>query len=343
MLHRLNRLFPLWAILASVLASWHPEPLTATWAMEGEPPVWLEGFFGVAAATENGQLLWRIGMPQMISPLLMLIMLCMGLTLTPADFARVVREPGKIMLGIALQFGSMPLLAWLVSRLLGLAPEQMVGMVLVGAAAGGTASNVIAWMAGGRVALSVTMTLVSTLAAIVMTPLLTELYTGRELEVPVLPMMATIARIVVAPVVLGVLVNRWLHRYLARWEQGLAFVSMLCIVTVIAVIFALNRELLFSVGPVLALAVVLHNLAGLASGYWGARLLGCDEASARTIAIEVGMQNSGLAAVLATQHFSAVAALPAALFSTWHNISGSLLAGYWGRTRQTGDRSLDAL
>jgi len=136
---------------------------------------------------------------------------------------------------------------------------------------------------------------------------------------------------VVAPVIFGVLINRLYRRQLAGRESWLALISMVCIVAVITIIVALNRPHLFTTGPLVAVAVVLHNLVGLTSGYWGARLLGCDRRDARTIAIEVGMQNSGLAAVLAAKYFGPAAALPGAIFSIWQNISGSLLAGYWTR------------
>lgn len=313
---RATALFPLWAVLFSAIACLVPEWFTGT--------------------VELGGL--ALGLPQLISPLLMAIMFCMGLTLTPADFVRVVREPHKVLLGVALQFGLMPLVAWLTALALQLPAEIAVGMVVVGATAGGTASNVITWLAGGRVALSIGMTLVSTLLSVVATPLLTELYAGRTLPVPVGSMMQSIVQIVLGPVILGLVVKRLWGRYLVGRERWLALISMVCIITVIATVVALNRPLLFTTGPLVAVAVVLHNLMGLASGYWGARLLGNNEADARTIAIEVGMQNSGLAAVLATQYFGAAAALPGAIFSIWHNISGSMLAGYWARRLPVADR-----
>ncbi len=311
LLPRITALFPLWALLASALACLAPGWFTANIQVAG----------------------FDMGMPQLISPLLMAIMFTMGLTLTPQDFLQVTREPHKVLLGVALQFGLMPLVAWLVAVMLGLSPEAMAGLVVVGAAAGGTASNVITWLAGGRVALSIAMTLVSTLVSVLATPLLTELYVGRALEVPVSSMMLSIVQIVLVPVLLGLLANRLWARQLAGREPWLALIAMVCIILVIATIVALNQSQLFTIGPLVALAVMLHNLTGLAAGYWGARLLGCDRRDARTIAIEVGMQNSGLAAVLAARYFGPAAGLPGAIFSIWHNISGSLLAGYWARRR----------
>lgn len=313
---RLITLFPVWAALFAGLACLVPHWFTATLQL-GET---------------------AFALPQLISPLLATIMFCMGLTLTPNDFLQVAREPHKVLLGLALQFLLMPLIAWGVGRLLGLSTEAAVGLLVVGASAGGTASNVMTWLAGGRVALSIAMTLTSTLLAVVATPLLVELYVGRSLEVPVAAMMSSIAEIVVAPVVLGIVVNRFCGRWLAGRDNSLALLSMVCIVAVIAIIVAMNRPHLFTSGPLVAVAVVLHNLAGLAAGYGGARLLGCDIRDARTIAIEVGMQNSGLAGVLAAKYFGAAAALPGAIFSIGQNISGSLLAGYWSRRRDGVER-----
>lgn len=307
-LSTINALFPLWAILLAAIACLAP------------------GFF-------TSPIILGSGLPQLITPLLMAIMFCMGLTLAPADFARVAREPHKVLLGVALQFLLMPLAAWLIALALQLPPQLMVGMIVVGAAAGGTASNVITYLAGGRVALSITMTLVSTLVSVVATPLLTGFYAGQTLDVPVRAMMQSIAQIVVGPVFFGVLFNALLGKRLQGKDDWLALVAMACIIVVIATIVALNRDQLFVSGPLVALAVILHNLTGLACGYGGARALGCDSRDARTIAIEVGMQNSGLAAVLAAKYFGPAAALPGAIFSIWHNISGSLLAGYWARRK----------
>lgn len=307
-LSTINALFPLWAILLAACACLAP------------------GFFTAPIVLESG-------LPQLITPLLMVIMFCMGLTLTPADFARVARQPQKVLLGVALQFLVMPIAAWLIALALRLPPQLAVGMIVVGAAAGGTASNVITYLAGGRVALSITMTLMSTLVSVVATPLLTEFYAGQTLDVPVQAMMQSIARIVVGPVFFGVLFNGLLRKKLQGKDDWLALVAMACIIVVIATIVALNRDQLFVSGPLIALAVILHNLTGLACGYAGARALGCDLRDARTIAIEVGMQNSGLAAVLAAKYFGPAAALPGAIFSIWHNISGSLLAGYWARRK----------
>ncbi|MDD3519211.1 MAG: bile acid:sodium symporter family protein [Chromatiales bacterium] len=304
MIARLTALFPLWALLASWLAYAAPET-----------------FAGGKAA---------------IVPLLGLVMFGMGMTLTWGNFAEVLRRPGIIALGTLLQFLVMPAAAWLVAFALGLPPLLAAGLILVGSCPGGTASNVICYLARGDVALSITLTTVSTLLAVVATPALTLLYAGAQVPVPAGDMIASVAKVVLLPVVAGVLANRLIGARLGALKHLFPLLSVLAIVTIIAIIVALNREHLAVMGPLVAVAVMLHNAIGLAAGYWLPRLLGRDERSCRTLAIEVGMQNSGLGVVLAVKHFTAAAALPGALFSIWHNLSGSLLAGWWRRGE--GDR-----
>ncbi|MEQ8798015.1 MAG: bile acid:sodium symporter family protein [Salinisphaeraceae bacterium] len=267
----------------------------------------------------------------LIVPLLMLIMFGMGATLTPRDFGRAFARPGAIGLGVALQYLAMPLVAWLIAALVALPDQVAVGLILVGAVSGGTASNVICHLARGDVALSISMTAVSTLVAVVATPLLTWLYAGRGVPVPVLDMMLSITRVVILPVCAGMALNVLAGARLAGLKPWLPVVSTVGIVLVIGIIVALNRESLASLGPAVVLAVVLHNGVGLALGYGAAMAIWEDPVRARTVAIEVGMQNSGLAVALATQYFSAAAAMPGALFSVWHNLSGSVLAAWWAR------------
>ncbi|WP_049722727.1 bile acid:sodium symporter family protein [Gilvimarinus polysaccharolyticus] len=298
-LHHFNRLFPLWAIALGIIGFYLP------------------GAFTPLAAT--------------ITWLLALVMFAMGLTLSQADFYRVAREPKPILLGLALQFTLMPLAALAVSRVLGLNAELTTGMVLVGTVAGGTASNVITWLAGGRVALSVSMTLTATLASVVLTPLLTWLLLSNSVEIDILGMLWGIAKIVLAPILMGVLLHHWFAATIKRVEPALASIAVILISVIIAIVVALNAGRLASIGPLVLMAVVLHNGIGLTAGYGMACLFKFDKATCRTIAIEVGMQNSGLAVALAQQFFTASAALPGALFSVWHNVSGSLLASWWRR------------
>jgi len=292
-------LFPLWALLAALLALWQPVPFVAA--------------------------------KPLIVPLLGIVMFGMGMTLTWQSFAAVLRQPGRLGLGLALQYLVMPLAAWAVAVGLGLPPALMAGLVLVGASPGGTASNVVCYLARGDLALSITLTTVSTLLAIVATPFLTWLYVGERVPVPVASMLLSIFKIVLLPVTLGVLTNSLLGRRLAPLQPLFPVISVLAIVAIIAIVVGLNQYNLATMGPLLALAVVLHNGIGLATGYGAGRLLTRDERTARTLAIEVGMQNSGLAVALAVKYFSAAAALPGALFSVWHNLSGSLLAAWWSR------------
>lgn len=263
--------------------------------------------------------------------LLALVMFGMGMTLRPADFGETLGRPGLIGLGLGLQFLVMPLAAWGVGEALGLSAALLAGLVLVGASPGGTASNVICYLARGDVALSITLTTLSTLLAVLATPLLTWLYVGQRIEVPVGPMLVSVAQIVLLPVALGVAANTLLGRRLATVQQVFPAVSIAAIVLIIAIVVALNAGRLAGLGALLLLAVILHNALGLAAGYAAGRLFGFDRRIARTLAIEVGMQNSGLAVALAAKYFAPAAALPGALFSVWHNLSGAALAAVWSR------------
>ncbi|RRQ21584.1 bile acid:sodium symporter family protein [Thiohalobacter thiocyanaticus] len=298
--HNLTRLFPLWAILFSALAWWQPQ---------------------LFADHKNA-----------ILPLLALVMFGMGLTLTLNDFARILKMPKLIVLGALLQFGVMPLAAWMISLLLGLNPLLTAGMVLVGASPGGTASNVVCYLAKGNVALSITLTAVSTLLAVLLTPWLSWLYLNASIDVPVLKMLKSIVQLIIAPAMLGIALNRFLHARLRPLQHAFPLISVAAIVLIIAIIVALNHTRLSEISLLLLLAVVMHNLTGLFGGYAVPRLLGYDTTVSRTLAIEVGMQNSGLAVALALKYFAPLAALPGALFSIWHNLSGSLLASLWRRS-----------
>mgnify|MGYP001338025507 CR=1 FL=1 len=296
---RAEQLLPLGALLAGGAAWLWPEPLAA----------------GRGA----------------IQPLLGLVMLGMGMTLHPREFRRVAQRPAAVGIGVALQLAVMPLLALGLARALELPPEIGVGLLLVGVCPGGTASNVVAFLARGDVALSVSLTTASTLLAPIATPGLMALYAGAHVPVPAAAMLRDIATIVLLPVAVGVVLNALLGRRLAPLARVLPAVSVAAIVAIVAIVVALNRDRLALLALPAALAVVLHNGGGLLLGWAGARALGRSGAEARTIAIEVGMQNSGLAAALATAHFSAAAALPGALFSVWHNVSGGALAALWSR------------
>jgi len=294
---RLTTLFPLWALLGALFAWWLPD-------------------------------IFAPGKP-LIVPLLGLVMLGMGLTLDWRQFAAVWSRRSAVALGVGLQFLIMPLAAWAIASAMRLPPELIAGMVLLGASPGGTASNLICYLARGDVALSIALTSISTLLAILATPALTLFYAGAQVPVPALAMLVSMLKVVLAPVAIGMALNTWLGTRLTRIKTLFPAISMFAIVIIIAIVVALNRDQIAHTGPLLMLAVMLHNGAGLLGGYWLARWLTHDERTARTLAIEVGMQNSGLAAALASQYFAAAAALPGALFSVWHNLSGSLLAAIW--------------
>ncbi|MDN7812788.1 MULTISPECIES: bile acid:sodium symporter family protein [Burkholderia] len=297
MLARVTRLFPLWAVLISLAAYFSPA-----------------SFSPVAPH---------------VTALLTLIMLSMGVTLSLADFRRVFTRPAPVIAGIVLHYLVMPLAAWGLAKVLRMPPDLTAGMVLVGSVASGTASNVMIYLARGDVALSVTISALSTLVGVFATPLLTRLYVDASIAVDVHGMLMSILQIVALPIVVGLIVNHLLRRAVNAIEPYLPLVSMVSILLIIAAVVAGTRNSIASVGLVVMVGVVLHNAIGLLGGYWGGRLLGFDEAVCRTLAIEVGMQNSGLAATLGKLYFTPIAALPGALFSVWHNLSGSLLAGYW--------------
>ena len=269
---------------------------------------------------------WFTPLSGLVVPLLGVIMLGMGTTLSPADFATAVKRPKAVLTGMVLQFLLMPLLAAGVGHALGLPREQFIGLVMVGTVAGGTASNVIAYLAGGDVALSITMTACSTAAGIVLTPLLSSLYLGQTVQVPAWAMFQSILFVVALPVSLGLALNTWVFRRKKLPAWICPVVSVTVILLVIGIVVALNADRMRQCGALVIAAVILHNLLGLAAGYGCARLLKCDQKTAVTIAIEVGMQNSGLAAALSQKFFGAASALPGAIFSIWHNLSGALFA-----------------
>ena len=300
MINRLVQLFPLWAILLSVAGYLHPE--------------------------------WFVSLKVAIIPLLGLIMFGMGISLTTADFVNALKRPRLIALGIAMQFLLMPFYAWGIASVMSLSPLLLAGMVLVGSSPGGTASNVIAYLAKGDLALSITLTSISTLIAVVATPYLTLLYAGQTIPVDAVAMLLSILKIVLLPVFLGVMINTFFFKQVAIIKDVFPLVSVMAIALIIAIVVALNTGRLADIGLILLAAVALHNVLGLISGYSISRALGYDKKTSRTLSIEVGMQNSGLAVALASKYFGAAAALPGALFSIWHNLSGSLLASVWSRS-----------
>lgn len=270
-----------------------------------------------------------------ISWLISLAMFGMGATLTLDDFYRVLKMPKGVATGFVLQFSLMPLLGWSVAKLLGFPPEIAAGIILTGSCPGGVSSNVITYLARGNVALSVTMTACTTLAAPVMTPMMMFLLAGQTVPVNYWEMMKSIALTVVGPVVAGLIVNQVLTRlriHTKSLESGLAVLSIIAICWICTIIAANSHEALQSMAWLLLIGVLLHNGLGYLLGYGGSRLAGLNEVDSRTIAIEVGLQNGGMAANLATNILkNANAAIAPAIFAPVMNITGSLLATWWSQ------------
>ncbi len=271
--------------------------------------------------------------PKSINVLLGVVMFGMGLTLKPQDFRVVFRHPRDVLVGFVAQFSIMPLAAFLLVKLFRLSPELAIGVILVGTCPGGTASNVITYLARGDVALSVGMTTVSTLFAPIMTPLLTYLYAGQSVDVNPVAMFLSIVQVVLLPVVLGLVINRCLPRFADAVAEFLPLLSTVTIVVIVGAIVNLNAERILSSGLLVLAVVILHNLLGLALGYGMAKAWKLDASKCRAICIEVGMQNSGLAVSLAATHFALypLATIPGAVFSVWHNVSGAILANLFLR------------
>jgi BASS family bile acid:Na+ symporter len=271
--------------------------------------------------------------PSLINPMLGVIMFGMGLTLKGEDFRVVFSRPKDVIIGCVAQFTVMPLLAFALSRLFALDEALMVGVILVGCCPGGTASNVITYLAKGDLALSVGMTAVSTLLAPLLTPLLVLLFAGRAVDVNVVGMLLSILWVVILPIALGLLARRLWPSVTQHAADYLPAISSLAICVIVMIVISANAGRLLSGGAVVVAVVALHNVCGLGLGYLTGWMLGLDKAKRRAISIEVGMQNSGLATSLAAIHFAALpmAAIPGAIFSVWHNISGAVLARIYSR------------
>jgi len=266
-----------------------------------------------------------------IVPLLGIIMFGMGLTLSRKDFAEVFRRPGAVAVGVLGQFIIMPSLAWLLSVALQLPPEIAVGVILVGCCPGGTASNVMTFLARGDVALSVAITSVTTLLAPVVTPALIYLLASQWLDVSAAAMFWSILQVVVLPIALGIAAQSLLREKVKTCTELLPLVSVVAIVAIVAAVVAVSQQKIATTGLTIFAVVVLHNGLGLLLGYLLGKVTGLGLAQRKTLSIEVGMQNSGLGVALATAHFSPLAAVPSAIFSVWHNISGPLVATLFQR------------
>ncbi|WP_010532004.1 bile acid:sodium symporter family protein [Lentibacillus jeotgali] len=266
-----------------------------------------------------------------VSLLLGIIMFGMGLTLTLDDFKGVLKAPVSVLITVALQYTVMPLVAFGLAVVFQLPAEIAAGVILVGCCPGGTASNVMTFLAKGNTALSVSVTAVSTVLAPILTPALTLLFASQWLPVSAADMFMSIVQIVLIPIVLGIVVRLLFSRQVDKSVKALPLVSVIGIVAVAAAVVAVNREDILTTGLLIFSVVILHNVLGLTIGYLFGKLFKFNFADQKAVSIEVGMQNSGLGSALALAHFSPIAAVPSALFSVWHNISGPVLATWWGK------------
>lgn len=266
-----------------------------------------------------------------IVTLLGIIMFGMGLTLSLDDFREVARRPVDVAIGVAAQFLIMPLIAVILTMIIPMSPEVAAGVILVGCCPGGTSSNVMTYLSKGDVALSVACTSVTTLAAPIVTPFLVWLFASQFLPVDAMAMFVSIVKVILLPLALGFLLQKLVPGIVKAAVPALPLVSVIGIVLIVAAVVGASKPAIASSGLMIFAVVVLHNGIGYLLGYLAARATGLSVAKRKAIAIEVGMQNSGLGAALANAHFSPVAAVPSAIFSVWHNISGALIANYFAQ------------
>lgn len=267
----------------------------------------------------------------LIVPILGIIMFGMGMTLKAEDFVEIIKRPKPVLVGLIAQFTLMPLIAYCLTMVFNLDPLIAVGVILVGCCPGGTSSNVITFLAKGDVALSVAITSISTLLAPFLTPVLLNVFAGQLIDIDLVNMMMTITRIVILPILLGIIFHRFLGKKIEFAIEILPMISVLGISIIIAAVVAVSKATILDSGVIVFIVVALHNMMGYTLGYLIARLSGFTEKQRRAIMVEVGMQNSGLGAALAATYFNPVAALPSAIFSVWHNFSGALVANIFAK------------
>ena len=300
----IQKTFALWVVLFAALALMVPAAF-----------VWLKVY-----------IIWMLG----------IIMFGMGMTLTVGDFKAVLHSPKAVLIAVGAQFVLMPGLAYLLCQLFQLPADIAIGVILVGCCPGGTASNVITYMAKGNTALSVACTSISTLLAPVLTPAIFYLLASQWIEINALSMLGSILQVVLLPIILGLIVRAFFKQKVQLYIQVMPLISVLAIVAIVAAIIAGSKAQILTSGLLILAVVALHNMLGYLLGFGISRWVKLSYADSKAIAIEVGMQNSGLGVALAAVHFSAspMAAVPSAIFSLWHNISGPALATYWARKQR---------
>ena len=299
--------FAIWVLVAAGLAIWIPDYFT-----------WIGGY---------------------ITLLLGIVMFGMGMTLKLDDFKLILRYPKGVIIGIVSQFVIMPLLAFALAKIFNLPPEIAVGVILVGCCPGGTASNVMTLLAKGNTALSVTITSCTTLLAPIMTPALIYLLASEWLPVSFSAMFMSVIKVVLIPIILGVIVQFLFKPLVAKSIDILPTVSVVAIVLIVAAVVSGSRDRILETGLIIFAIVILHNGLGYLFGFLVAKVTKLQYDDQKAVSIEVGMQNSGLGAQLATAHFDPVSAVPSAIFSFWHNISGPILATYWGSKANKKEKS----
>ncbi|MDE8033675.1 bile acid:sodium symporter family protein [Actinobacillus equuli subsp. equuli] len=271
--------------------------------------------------------------------LLGIVMLGMGLTLTFKDFAEVTKNPKAAILGVIAQFVVMPSIAFVLAKAFQLPPDLAIGVILVGSCPGGTSSNVMTYLAKGNTALSVACTTVSTLLAPLLTPAVFYIFASEWLEIDAGAMFVSVLKMVLLPIFIGVVIRSIFKQKIEQFSQTMPLISVFAIVLIVTAVVSVSKDRIIESGLLIFLVVVLHNGLGYLIGYLIGRVFKLPIADSKTIAIEVGMQNSGLGAALAALHFKAnpLIAVPSAVFSFWHNISGPILAMIFAAMKNQSD------
>ena len=269
--------------------------------------------------------------------LLGIVMFGMGITLTFNDFSEVVKHPKSVLVGVVGQFVIMPAIAFALAKLFALPTDLAIGVILVGACPGGTSSNVMTYLAKGNTALSVACTTISTLLAPLLTPIIFYVLASQWIDIDASAMFASVLKMVLFPIFLGLVIRALFKKQMAQISQTMPFVSVIAIVLILAAVVAGSKDKIIDSGLLIFGVVVLHNCLGYLVGFIAAKALRLNNYDSKAIAIEVGMQNSGLGAALATAHFNPIAAVPSAVFSFWHNVSGPILANYFSTLKNQHD------
>ena len=265
--------------------------------------------------------------------LLGLVMFGMGITLTFNDFGEVAKHPKSVFIGVVGQFVIMPSIAFVLAKIFDLPPDLAVGVILVGSCPGGTSSNVMTYLAKGNTALSVACTTISTLLSPLLTPTIFYVLASQWLDIDASAMFLSVLKMVLFPIFLGLVVRALFKKVIEQASQTMPLVSVISIVLILAAVVAVSKDKIVESGLLIFSVVVLHNCLGYLIGFFSAKLFKLNIVDSKAIAIEVGMQNSGLGAALAAAHFNPIAAVPSALFSFWHNVSGPVLANIFSNMK----------